>query len=421
MKTIYIVVLAFLMSEPTFAQKVITLEKAKEMALEKNNQLRIAQQNTEAAKATKIGNNAALYPHVSVSTTGFYFGKPISDLVPGYGAAATLGINQSIYNGGKIKLGIDAAQKQVEIQEAQKAVSKSEVLINVERSYWQIVNLYKKMHLLENSKALLQALLNDLDNGVKAGTVYKNDALRAQVAMNNADLNIIKLKDQLTIAHLSLAQIIGIPNENFTVSDTLVGEFGVLEQLDTSDADKRPEIDLYKKIIEQQRIQVNAMRSDYKPSVSLNINGVTSVGKKGINFGDPNSNTLTSYYGLLSISIPIFDGGANRQKIKAQTYSISAQEIQLEEARQLISIEVEKSYLQLHESFKKIELSKISVAQAEENLRLTNDRFKAGNILSKDVIEAQNLWEQANSDLIDAKVQFRISEAELKKAIGTLN
>jgi len=77
-----------------------------------------------------------------------------------------------------------------------------------------------------------------------------------------------------------------------------------------------------------------------------------------------------------------------------------------------------RTALKLKESVRRIELSDASLDQANENLRLSNDRYKAGTILSKDVLEAQNIWEQANSNVIDAKIEYKINVAQLKKALG---
>jgi len=129
---------------------------------------------------------------------------------------------------------------------------------------------------------------------------------------------------------------------------------------------------------------------------------------------------LGTYYGLVSANIPIFDWGARKQKVKEQAYKIAAQQTQLEETKQLISLEVQQAWLQLNQSAKRIELSGASLEQAEENLRLSNDRFKAGTIVGKDLLEAQTIWEVANSNVIDAKVEYRINEAILKKALGAL-
>ena len=86
----------------------------------------------------------------------------------------------------------------------------------------------------------------------------------------------------------------------------------------------------------------------------------------------------------------------------------------------MIDLEVQNAYLQLNQSAKKIRLSVLSVDQASENLKLANDRFEAGTIVPKDVQEAQVIWQEAYSDLIDAKVEYKVNEVLYKKSIGEL-
>ena len=83
--------------------------------------------------------------------------------------------------------------------------------------------------------------------------------------------------------------------------------------------------------------------------------------------------------------------------------------------------QIENNYLQLKQAFKRLEISKKSLIQADENLRLHQDRFKAGTVIGKDVLEAQVLWQQAYSEVIDAKASLQIRQASYKKAIGEIN
>jgi outer membrane protein len=71
----------------------------------------------------------------------------------------------------------------------------------------------------------------------------------------------------------------------------------------------------------------------------------------------------------------LFSGGTKKLKIKQQQYRIVAQQFQLKEIKELISLEVQQAYIQVNESAKRIELSGTSLEQAEENVRLSNDRF----------------------------------------------
>jgi len=175
---------------------------------------------------------------------------------------------------------------------------------------------------------------------------------------------------------------------------------------------------LLRKSLEAQELQKKLLHADFKPTVGLLAGGFAGVGKK-MNF-TTGGNTIASYFGMVSVNIPILDWGQKASKVKEQTYRINARQSQIEETKELLSLEVQDAYMKLNQSARKIQLSNASVMQAEENLRLSNDRFKAGTITGQDVLEAQTLWQQANSNIIDAKVEYKINEAAYRKATGNI-
>ncbi|GAA3990123.1 TolC family protein [Mucilaginibacter dorajii] len=402
------------------AQQTLTLEQCRQLALERNNNLKEAQENINAAKAQKAQQDAGGKPTVDGTVTGFYFGKPLSSVLPQYGISPGLGITQPIYSGGKVKLNKAIAANGVEIQEEQKVLATSDVLYNTERAYWQVVSATEQIKLAEQSKKQLAALYTDLNNQYTAGTTYKNDVLRAKVQQNENELNLTRAHDNLTLAKLNLAQITGLGDStNFIITDSVRGSFNATQN--NAELEKalinRSEIKILQKSILSDKMQEKLLIADLKPVVSLGVNGVTAFGKKGINPTN-NNNFMATYYSMLNVNIPIFDWGRKRQTVKEQRYKTAAKGYQLKERTEQVSLEVQQAYLQLNQSVKRIGLSGISLQQAEENLRLSNDRFKAGTIIGKDVLEAQTIWQQAYSDLIDAKVEYKINEANLKRALG---
>lgn len=129
---------------------------------------------------------------------------------------------------------------------------------------------------------------------------------------------------------------------------------------------------------------------------------------------------MTTYYGMAGLSFPIFEWGKRTNKVREQSFKIAAQRQRLEDTKELIDLEVQNAYLQLNQAAKKVRLSVSSLDQASENLKLADDRFKAGTIVGKDVQEAQVLWEQAYSNLIDAKIEYKVNEVLYRKSIGEL-
>lgn len=407
-----------MLAQQVTAQRSVTLEEVRRLAVEQNKKIKQAQHQIDAARAAQDGTKGLDKPAIDGSIAGFHVGKPLSNLLPAVGVSPSLTVTQPIYAGGKIKLGRDLATKGVQIQEAQKALTETEVLLNVDKAYWQIVSLKEKIKLAEKFEALLESLSKELTNSYDAGMIYKNDLLRVQVQRNETELNISKATDGLELSKMNLAQIIGAPlDSDLMPADSVVGTFDAITAGSAATAiEGRAEIALLKKVVELEELQEKMLKADFRPTVGVLAGGFVGIGKK-MNI-ETGGNSMASYFGMLSVNIPIWDWGQKASKVKEQGFKLRAQQIQLAETKELLSLEIQNAYLSLNQAARKIELSGASLQQAEENLRLSNDRFKAGTVTGQDVLEAQTLWAQANSNIIDARIEYKVSEAVYKKAIG---
>jgi outer membrane protein TolC len=398
------------------------LEEFRELAIRQNNNVKAADQNILIAEAQKKQADANGKFTIDGSATGFYFGKPLNTVLPEYGVSPGINFNQSIYSGGKNQLGRKAATLTVNIQTERRTLTTSDVLYNTEVTYWQVVSAKEQIKLAEQSHKQLTALVTDINNQYIAGLTYKNDLLRARVQQNQNELSLRQAKDALTLAELNLAQLTGLSDSvEFAVSDSISGTFDSLQTSDLTVRAQslRSEILIQEKTLASARIQERIYKGDLLPSVSLGISGVTAFGKQGIN-PENNGNTLATYYGLLTVNVPIFGWGKRTEKVKEQQYRIQAQEYQLKESKEIITVQVQQSVLQVNQSARRVKLAELSLTQAEENLRLSTDRLKAGTIVGKDVLDAQTIWQQAYSNVIESKVGYRIAEANLKRTLGEL-
>ncbi|PWJ58251.1 outer membrane protein TolC [Dyadobacter jejuensis] len=415
-----LVPILLLMAFVAQAQQSLSLQEIRQLATEHNRKIAQAQYNIKAAEAVQAGTKGLNKPQIDGSVSAFHVGKPLSSLLPSVGVSPSLTVSQAIYAGGKIKLGQSAAAKGVEIYQNQKTLTETQVLLQAETAYWQIVSLKEKIGLTNRFIVLLDSLDQQLSNSFDAGLIYKNDLLRVRVQRNETALNLAKAEDGLMLAKLSLAQIIGMPGDvNYSINDSVSGTFRPLASEPLPGiAENRIEIQMLKTTMEAQQLQKEILKADFKPTVGLLFGGFTGVGKK-MNF-TTGENTLSSYFGMLSVSVPIWDWGQKASKVKEQSYRMDALQSQIDETKELLTLEVQEAYSKLNQSARRISLSYASVIQAEENLRLSTDRFAAGTVTGQDVLEAQTLWEQANSNIIDAKIAYKINEAAYRKAIGDI-
>ena len=123
--------------------------------------------------------------------------------------------------------------------------------------------------------------------------------------------------------------------------------------------------------------------------------------------------------GLL-VRIPIWNWGDVAYKVRASKGATAIANLELDEARDLIELQVNQSMLHVEEANKRLALAQTSIERAEENLRVANVGFQEGVITPTTVMEAQTAWLQARSQLIDAQIDVRLSQVDLQKALGTL-
>ena len=81
-------------------------------------------------------------------------------------------------------------------------------------------------------------------------------------------------------------------------------------------------------------------------------------------------------------------------------------------------LEIKKAILDLQETEKNIPTTKKAVEQAEENLRVSEERYKAQVTTSTEVLDAQTLLSQARTNYYNALYNHSLAKASLLRAVG---
>jgi outer membrane protein TolC len=161
---------------------------------------------------------------------------------------------------------------------------------------------------------------------------------------------------------------------------------------------------------------VNLMKSRFLPDIGLTANYMMINPNPYNGF----SNEFGGDWSIgVAINIPIFHWNDKSHTLRAARHEQKAAEYQYKEARELISLQVQQALFSVSESSKKLHMAQESISLAEENLRIVNNSFAEGIVKTTDVLEAQALWQNAWSDLIDARMEFQLSRVNLKKVIGS--
>ena len=118
------------------------------------------------------------------------------------------------------------------------------------------------------------------------------------------------------------------------------------------------------------------------------------------------------------VSIPISDwwGGAHALK-KARIDEMQA-ENDRQEAREMLAVEIERTWSEVQEAHAQILLMQRSVASSTENLRQNRNFYDAGTATLTDLLDAETLYPQSRNDLTSACASYRTALAKYMRVTG---
>jgi len=336
--------------------------------------------------------------------------------------AGSILLTQPVFLGGALI----AMNKMADITEdlaANSAEAKRQAtLYNVDQAYWQVVSLHHKKKLAEGYLDLVKKLDSDVSKMIKEGVATKSDGLSVSVKVNEAEMAITKVSDGLVLSKMLLCQICGLPvNEEIILADEAAENIAVVTinpQLDVEQAvEHRPELKMLQNTVDLSKQATNILKAGNLPQVALmggyaisNPNVFNGFEKKFGGFWN---------VGVL-VRIPIWNWGDVMYKVRASKGATSIANLELEEAREKIELQVNQNTFRVSEANKKLAMAQSNIARADENLRTANLGFKEGVITPTTVMEAQTAWLQAQSQKIDAEIDVKLSQVDLQKSLGTL-
>lgn len=453
-----------LLSTVASAQEQLSLQQCREMAMEYNQNMKVANKTVEKAEAEQKSMRTLYLPKVSGSgmyaytssefkediymptytpdlTTGELVpnvilnpmtGAPLTDAsgnplfnmyaylpleVSLSGAyMAGISLEQPLYAGGKIiaankmaNIGTEMASQNIENQ-------RYNTIAEADQAYWLFVSVNEKVKLAQSAVDMLDSIMIQVKNGVEAGMLHSNELLKIKVKHNESALNLQKAKSGLELTRMSLCRVVGLPlNTAIATTDTSIT---YNDQIPTgsSDITLRPDYKLLNQQLQMAEQQINLTRADFLPTVGVKA-GYSFLG--GIEMSGFNIET-NGFSVIGSINIPIFNWGEGYQKVKSAIISKEIKELELDKNSQLMQMEIEQTRLNMQDALLRITMSEDALALASENLRISRDNYELGSEVITDLLIAQTQWQQASSELIEAKADFKIKQTLYLKATGQL-
>lgn len=294
-------------------------------------------------------------------------------------------------------------------------LAESEVVIEVDEAFYTMIKVEEMLVAAERYEEVVEEFYRQINNSLSVGMAKRNDVMKVEVKLNEAKLMSRKAENALRLSRMNLCYWVGLP---LTTRDIeLIDEFDMGQDIISRELDitSRAEYAMLEHQIEAKGLEVKISRSDFLPSVSGLVSGAYLNGAQ-IN-GSPLLNT-PSFSGGVMVNVPIFHWGEGRRKTSAARREVTIARNQFEELSQRMTLELMQSINNYEEAVLEVELMTKSVAQAEENMRLSERQYGVDMETIADYLESQALWNKAMSDLVSARSQQRISYSKYLKAKG---
>lgn len=332
-------------------------------------------------------------------------------------------LTQPVFMGGKI-IAMNRITRYAENIASQLHQAQAEdVIYAVDANYWQVVSLKAKLRLAHSYVNLLDTLYNNVNIMYDQGVATHSELLSVGVRLNEAQVDLTKVENAVTLSRMALAQLCGLPIDSaMSLADEDKPQSTVLPIATTYDLntvyDSRHDLQALLLATKVSKQKSRIARASMLPNLAV-------IG--AYNFSNPNmfNGYKTEFDGAFSVgatlSIPIWHWGGNYYKYRMAKADETISRLTLADARDKVALQVSQAAFKTREAMKTFHATTANLESATENLRIANASFKEGMISVDNVMAAQTAWLKAYCENIDATIDVRLCEVYLSKVTGQLN
>ena len=408
------------------AQAEETLEDAWNQALTVNHNLNSVRQVTAGSEQQLKAAESAYLPNVE-----FEAGYRVLDNEPalkatlGGGAAEIpmadkeslsykLMATLPLYTSGLISSNIDAASSALRASRANEKSKIFNLKLKISEAFIGVLRAKQGLEVATSHVSSLKLHVSDARSMYDQGKVARNDLLAAQVGLANARQQKSKAQNMLDLARSNYNYLLGRPlYQEVSLSDIHTDVLTESLKVMTSRAQsQRSELLILSNTVQALQHKASGIRASSGPQIGLT---------GGYNYQQNQYQVFEDQW-IVAVGLKwkLFDGGMIKHQASAVDHQASGMEEKLKDLSYAISLQVRKSWLAVRESRNRVSVTKAAIVQAKENYKVTRDRYERGLSRSADVLDAETLRTQSQSNLANARYDLLQASLSLKHAIGEL-
>ncbi len=418
-KTIFLILFFSLVSIKVKSQTIITLENAIEMALKNNYGIQISNHNIKLAKNNTTRGNAGLLPSLNASGSGNYNSMDDSRNTKNpnaFSLGTGIQMDYTIFEGGSRKVKFELLKTQLGQAELnQREVIETTILSITDRYLSVAIALENKLS-QENSLTISKERLKLIQVKNEFGSSNSLDVLNAKVDFNKDSIRLMNLNHQYLAEKLYLVELISrewrqsdfdieLKIESYTafnieslIRESLTANVGILNKQNQ---------------MTQSQQNIRLVKSGTYPKLTFQ-----SSYNYNSNFS-PDYKTRELRSGL-NLSIPIFNGGQQKIKLKNARLQMLNQQFGLKKKELHIEKQVRLLWQNFQNKLQNIRVEQSNLKASELNLSVSKEMLKNGQITNTQFREAQQNLLQAKTNIANARFTAKKLEYQLLQISGRL-
>jgi outer membrane protein TolC len=416
----------------------LTLDQAIELAVANNSTLKTADLETLRAADDLAANRTRRFADTHVAALGsqlltqpsvtFQEGSlgvsPATGPIPSTNrtidiarrpvGAVFASVTQPLSTQYRLHLQLKALALGVQATQAERDKTRLEVIDQVRRSYYGVVEAQSALDSFESSLPFYEESKRLAAENRKQETILESDLLRADTQLLNTQNSISDARDGVASAEEQLNDVMG---RDIHIQFRVAPISGTDSTLETGEAEEaralqnRPDLKKAKLQVQQADYDARAKKAEYIPDVSLAFNYLTTA-----NFQNALPSNITAVG--LQLTWEPWDWGRKRQELAEKRVKEEQAKVAVGATERAVLLEVRNASRQLESTRRQLALTVATERAARERLKEVQDQVKHEAVLSKDLFSAQSELASADSQQQQALAAFWKARADLKKAIG---
>jgi outer membrane protein TolC len=419
----------------------LTLQQAVNIALEKNPLRKAAIADTKVASAGVRAARSFLMPHLSFSETAtrgddpvYVFGSELrqqrftsadfalnklNSPLPFGNFATRFGGTWNLFDSFATWHGVNLARQMNEAAGHQLDRTDQEIVFRVVSSYYDVLLAAKELEVAEQSAKTANSIMERSEARFDSGLTVESDLLTAKVRIAARQQEVIRARNTLEVARAQLNTAMGMPLDSpFETTEALAERTlpaPVLGEVEKQALTNRPDLKRIASEEAAQRQSVSMAKSSFGPRVNAfagwEMDNPTFVGGGGGN----------NWLGGIEVQFDIFQGGGKRAELSRQRAIEEKVVAMKQSASDAVRLEVRRAYYETDANRQQIEVARAAIAEAQESLRINQDRYDSGLTTITDLLGAEDGARRSQTDYWEAVYHFQTSYANLELASGRLN